>query len=207
MSIFVVGDVHGHTDQYQKMLRQKYFTERTIQIGDMGIGFKGVGLHKMDDRHKWFRGNHDNPAECYKNPNYMGDYGYLPDDRLFWLAGAFSIDYEWRTPGRTWWANEELSWTELDQAITLYKAMKPEFVLSHDCPEEVSLHMLTSIAPGFRPEKIVKTRTGSALQVMFDYHKPKEWVFGHYHLDKSFEWKTTKFTCVNELSVYELKTT
>jgi hypothetical protein len=45
--IVVIGDLHGKSDQYQKMLRQKYNGVRTIQIGDFGIGFPGVGIHKF----------------------------------------------------------------------------------------------------------------------------------------------------------------
>lgn len=205
--ITIIGDVHGKTQQYQKMLRQRFEGKRTIQLGDMGLGFKGVGLHEMSMDHRWFRGNHDDPEKCKMNPNYLGkdDFGYLREG-IFWLAGAYSIDHQWRTEGVSWWSGEELSHNQLQAAIDLYKQVKPKFVISHEAPEEASLYMLTVIQPGFRPEKLAKSRTSAALQVMFDAHKPKEWVFGHYHLDKSFDWKGTKFTCVNELSTYELDT-
>lgn len=206
MSIVVIGDVHGKTTQYQKILRQKYEGRRTIQIGDMGIGFKGVGLHEMPPNHRWLRGNHDDPEKCKQNVNYLGDYGFLAADNLFYLAGAFSIDRDYRVAGVSWWSGEELSWNELDKAVELYKQVQPKFVISHEAPEEISFYMLTVIEPGFRPEKLAKSRTSQALQVMFDFHKPKEWVFGHYHLDKSFDWKGTKCTCVAELSQYELHT-
>ena len=43
-------------------------------------------------------------------------------------------------------------------------------------------------------------------ETMFESHRPKEWVFGHYHISKSFEMFGTKFTCVPELGVYDLDT-
>jgi hypothetical protein len=49
MKIICIGDVHGRTDSYQKMLRQRFRETRTVQIGDMGIGFPGSGLHKLLD--------------------------------------------------------------------------------------------------------------------------------------------------------------
>jgi predicted phosphohydrolase len=207
MRKIIIGDVHGKTDQYQKMLRQRFSTEQTIQIGDMGFGFpRTPGLHKdiMGDNHKWFRGNHDDPAKCRATIGYLGDYGFLPEDNLFYIAGAYSIDYMWRIPGHSWWPDEELSWTELDAAIELYKEKKPRFVISHEAPGSVAAWLLQTVVPGFRPEKLVQTRTGSAMDRMLDYHRPEEWVFGHYHIDKSFELKGTKYTCVNELSSYIL---
>lgn len=205
--ITIIGDVHGKTQQYQKMLRQNYEGQRTIQIGDMGIGFKGVGLHAMDMNHRWFRGNHDDPDKCYENKNYLGDFGFLEDDNLFYLAGAFSIDRVWRVPGVSWWAGEELSSSKLQEAIDIYVKKKPRFVISHECPSTASVWLLGTLMIGFRPEKLVSTRTGEAMQYMFDQHKPEKWIFGHYHIDKTFNWKGTEFTCVNELSTYDLDVT
>lgn len=206
--MIIIGDVHGKTHIYQKMLRQRFEGVRTIQIGDMGLGFKGVGLPILPDYHKFFRGNHDDPEKSKQHPNYLGkdDFGFLSDDNLFWLAGAYSIDKMFRTEGVSWWSGEELSYNQLDAAVKLYEEVKPRYVISHEAPEEASLYILTVIEPGFRPEKLAKSRTSAALQRMFDIHKPQEWVFGHYHLDRSFDWKGTKFTCVNELSTYELVT-
>lgn len=207
MRITLIGDVHGKTDQYQKMLRQKYEGQRTIQIGDMGIGFSGTpGLHKsiMGDNHKWIRGNHDDPAKCRASVGYLGDFGYLSDDELFYIAGAFSIDRIWRVPGVSWWPDEELSYEELDKALDLYIQKKPRYVVSHEAPSSVATWLLTMVAPGFRPEKIVQTRTGQAMERMLDYHKPEKWIFGHYHIDKTFSFYGTEFTCVNELSTFLL---
>lgn len=207
MRITCIGDVHGKTDQYQKMLRQKFVGQRTIQIGDMGIGFAGTpGLHKdiLGNSHKWFRGNHDDPAKCRATVGYLGDYGFLPEDNLFWLAGAYSIDYMYRVLGRSWWSDEELSWTELDKAFELYKEKKPRFVISHEAPLSAATWMLTHIAPGFRPEKLVQTRTGIAMERMLNYHRPEKWIFGHYHIDKTFNFHGTEYTCVNELSTFLL---
>lgn len=206
--ITIIGDVHGKWPEYYKLLKK--IDGHSIQLGDMGVGFsRGKQYPEVQDRrHRWFRGNHDNPEICYECPNYLGDYGYIEEDNIFWLAGAFSIDYMWRTPGRSWWADEELSCPELEKAIALYKEKKPKFVISHDAPKEAAIWMLTKTIPGFRPEKMdcATSRTSEALQLMHDFHKPKEWIFGHYHVDVSFEWKETKFTCVNELSTYELET-
>jgi len=208
--IVVIGDVHGKTQQYQKMLRQKYEGVRTFQVGDMGIGFPGVGLHEMTQNHHWFRGNHDNPEKCRANPNYLGDYGYLPADRLFYLAGAWSIDRAIRVEGVSWWNDEELSYAELDKAIQLYTSTKPDYVLSHEAPSKAAAVLLHGLDGTYFAAKgdCQYSRTAQALQCMLDAHQPKEWVFGHYHINHSFAtpFYDTKFTCVAELSTYELNT-
>ena len=212
MRITFIGDVHGKTDQYQKMLRQKYAGQRTFQVGDMGIGFSGTpGLHQDIMRggdHKWIRGNHDDPTACARlsDRGYAGEYGYYEDIKMFFLGGAFSIDYMYRIPGRSWWADEELSYPQLADAISMYERVKPEIVATHEAPAQAAEGMLTQVLGGFRPGKLAcgSSRTSVALQQMLDIHKPKEWVFGHYHASKSFEWKGTKFTCVPELGVYTI---
>lgn len=210
MKVTFIGDVHGKTDQYQKKLRQKYQGQTTFQIGDMGIGFSGTpGLHSdimTSGDHRWIRGNHDDPVKCRQTVGYAGDYGFDEKLNLFWLAGAFSIDYIFRVPGRSWWADEEMSYPELVAAVNLYEQVKPKYVATHEAPTEAAHWMLTQVLGGFRTEKLEcgNSRTSVALQSMFQIHQPTEWVFGHYHADKSFIWKGTKFTCVPELGVYTI---
>ena len=214
MKISFIGDVHGKTNQYQKMLRRRFAGQRTFQLGDMGVGFgrgEAGGLHvdiMNSGDHKWIRGNHDNPELCQRltDRGYAGDVGYWPEDKLFFLGGAYSIDHAWRIPGKSWWAAEELSYPELAKAIDFYTQVKPEIVATHECPSRISEYMLQVVIPGFRNEKLecVGSRTAAALQQMLDAHQPKEWVFGHYHVTKSFQVKDTKFTCINELDVYTI---
>ena len=147
-------------------------------------------------------------TKCRENKNYLGDYGYLPEDRLFWLAGAFSIDKDYRIPGISWWEDEELSYSELETAIALYAEKKPEYVLSHECPARAGRALLDGLMGPYFSAKgdCCTSRTSQALQAMFEIHQPKEWVFGHYHVDKQFKLagSDTLFTCVAELSTYEL---
>jgi hypothetical protein len=199
-SILVIGDVHGFTSTYQKFIRRLPQGQRTIQIGDMALGFPGVGLHQMPDEHKFFRGNHDCPEECIVHSNYLGDYGYLPEARIFYLAGAFSIDRAIRTEGVSWWRDEELSYRELDKAVELYKQVKPKFVLSHEAPSKASGVLLSHLmGPYFAAKgECSQSRTAQAMQIMLENHAPEQWVFGHYHVDKQFYTPgfDTKFICV-----------
>lgn len=211
VKITFIGDVHGKTDQYQKKLRQKYKGQTTFQIGDMGIGFAGTpGLHRdimTGGDHRWIRGNHDDPAKCRQTIGYAGDYGFDEKLNLFWCGGAYSIDHAWRIPGKTWWADEELSYPELSKALDLYIEKKPKYVATHEAPSRISEYMLQVVLPNFRNEKMdcIGTRTTAALQQMLDTHQPEFWYFGHYHVSVNFTWKATKFTCVNELEASTLE--
>lgn len=214
MSILIIGDVHGKTGDYKRLVRSMPSGQRSIQIGDMGLGFSGVRLHDMSDNHKFFRGNHDSPEKCKASKHYLGDYGFLPEDNLFWIAGAFSIDRAYRTEGVSWWPDEELSIKELGEVYDLYIKVKPKYVISHEAPANAAARMLmghTNMYGGasYFSSKLdcCHSRTAQAMQAMFDVHKPKEWIYGHYHVSETFEVEGTKFTCVPELGIYNLETT
>jgi hypothetical protein len=203
--IVFIGDAHGKIKLLMRKVAQAE-PHPTFQLGDMGIGFKGVGFGKQRETFKWFRGNHDNPAKCRAYHNYLGDYGTLEVEgrNIFYLAGAYSIDAQWRTPGETWWEDEELSWEELDKAYALYAETKPDLVISHECPSEIGRRLLAGLLNDYQMAKTdcCTSRTSRALQRMFDVHQPKDWVFGHYHIDQELSVNGTKFRCCNELSTY-----
>lgn len=216
--------MHGYTKTYQKWIRDNLDpSHRSIQIGDMGLGFAGVGLPApgqpaIDTTHKFFRGNHDQPGKCRAHKNYLGDYGYLEEDRIFWCAGALSIDREYRIEGQTWWADEELSYKELEKVIDLYLQSKPRFVLSHEAPAKAGAVLLYDLVGPYFMAKggCLNSRTAQALEAMLILHQPEKWVFGHYHVDKKFYVPgfDTEFICIGGIMnsgeqphTYELETT
>jgi hypothetical protein len=206
----IVGDIHGKFDAFCHLTLKDV---RVFQLGDFGLGF-GPAPKDFGDNVKFIRGNHDSPQECQAHKNYAGEFGYWPEFKLFFMGGAFSIDHAWRRSAMKqlhypliWWPDEELSVEQLEEAKKLYLEYKPEVVVTHDCPSLVSRILLGELLIGFRPEKLVRTRTGDVLQSMFALHQPKQWFFGHYHVDKTFTVEGTEFVCLNELSTYDLVVT
>lgn len=205
MSIFLIGDCHGKFSECKKIVNDN--PGKTIfQLGDFGIGFpRESTLPSFPENFYFIRGNHDNPEVARNHSNYLGDYGYKEIDghKIFYLSGAWSIDFKYRREGSTWWRDEELSIKELEDAFNLYIEYKPEIVISHDCPgvmaEKILLHHSLYGNPNVFP-----TRTGQALSSMFTVHKPKYWYFGHYHVDFDEIIDGTEFKCLNELSTFEL---
>lgn len=187
-----IGDVHGEMDNYLALLPS---CERSIQVGDFGAGF--VPLPSMDLNHRFIRGNHDSPDVCRAHPNWIKD-GTIDNDVMF-VGGAYSIDYLFRTPGVSWWFDEELSWPELDTIIDLYIETKPRIMVTHDGPQLVMKKMF--------PFLDRHSRTQVAFQHMFDMHKPELWVCGHWHEDRNEVIQDTRFICLGELSYMDIDLT
>jgi hypothetical protein len=208
----LIGDVHGKYEQYKRIIAD---CRATIQVGDMGIGFRrtqgprageiyGNPPHyaMVKGDHRFIRGNHDNPAECRKHSQWVPD-GTLEGDVMF-VGGAISIDRAYRIEDYSWWADEELSIAELNALVDVYIQAKPRVMVTHDCPREVSDILLSQFYIGGGPLQKLQSRTCQALQAMWSAHSPELWVFGHYH--HSFDHvltggreQGTRFVCLNEL--------
>lgn len=185
-----LGDVHGR-------MSETIGHPDAIQVGDYGIGF-ATPLTSM----KYIRGNHDNPALCLADPNYLGEFGvYKAADReWFFVSGGFSIDRWQRRPGIDWWEDEELSYSQLDKAISLYAELKPDYVFSHEAPADISNILLTNAgARNYKP-----SRTAWALQTMLTIHSPKIWIHGHLHISADWIFDGTRFVCLVEVEVKEI---
>lgn len=202
----IIGDVHGHIDRYLRIIAD---CKESIQVGDMGLGFKGVFLPHVEQRHRFFRGNHDSPTLCRNHPNYLGDYGYDAERGIFWMAGASSIDRFMRMEGVSWWRDEELYGKDLDAAMRLYEKSKPRIVLSHECPKSANNALLNRLKGEYflAKQECGASSTCKAMQVMLETWQPERWIFGHYHIDSEFTVPDvpTQFRCVAELSTCVLE--
>jgi Icc-related predicted phosphoesterase len=178
-------------------------------VGDFGIGFAGYYWHEMVNdwmneypSHRFIRGNHDDPTKCKEMANYIPD-GTVEGDVMY-IGGAWSIDHALRTPGKDWWFDEELSISELDKLVNLYEKTKPRVMITHDCPTSVAWDMFISTGLSLGGKNQIKTRTGEALQAMFDIHKPDYHFFGHWHVTKQMDIQGTRFVCLGELDYVDV---
>ncbi len=188
--MYFIGDVHGRFTEYHLITQN---LPESIQLGDMGIGFKK--FVPPDENHRFIRGNHDNPQACERVLNFLGNFGYLEDSEIFFVSGGWSIDRAYRIEGRDWWPEEELDYGQFSKAIELYRKIKPRIMVTHGCPFDVYDLILDS--------KKHKCRTSSALSAMFQEHQPEAWIFAHFHQSKEFEFKGTAFCVLDELEVFE----
>jgi Icc-related predicted phosphoesterase len=175
--------------------------ERSIQVGDFGVGFGGDYWHNqanelLQGNHRFIRGNHDDPARCKSMNNYIAD-GTVEDDMMF-VGGAWSIDYAWRTEGITWWPDEELSIEEFNRVIDIFNVVRPNIMVTHDAPMIAAQTMFINSGLAMFHKPLIPTRTGQALQAMYEIHQPKLWLYGHWHTTIETKIGDTTFICVGE---------
>lgn len=202
----IIGDVHGKFRRYREIIRDVPFS---IQVGDMGVGFRNrfgepsanPPFDAMSEgRHLFIRGNHDNPEVCRQQRYWIPDGSTV--EGIYCLGGAVSIDKAWRTEGLDWWPDEECSYAELERVVDDYAAIKPEIVVTHECPESVANEILAA----FNKIKIEDgSRTRQALEMMLHKHQPRHWFFGHWHVSLSFVRGRTQFRCLDELEFTDIE--
>ena len=202
-----IGDVHGKFGPYKKIIEN---VKESIQVGDMGVGFKHShrsgeikdspnppydAMTKEGVNHRFIRGNHDNLEVCAQHSQYILDCT-VKDDTMF-IGGAYSIDKEWRTEGYDWWADEELSYDQLNCAIDLYEKTKPRVMITHECPESISAALF--------PRRLnIGSSTRNAFDQMFALHKPELWIFGHWHMSRDEMIDGCRFICLAELEYKDI---
>ena len=135
-----IGDVHGKWDRYEDLV---VGCESTVQVGDFGVGFrKGHGGFSAPperiqlDNHRFIRGNHDNVEVCQTIPGFIfdGTVDNFDDISVMYVGGAYSIDFPYRTEGVDWWRTEENSYQDLMGFLDTYESVKPNIMITHDCP-------------------------------------------------------------------------
>ena len=204
--MLLIGDIHGLFWDYKKLIKD-VGAKRSLQLGDFGLGFLNTmtfpDMSDVEGDHLFIRGNHDNPAICRADKHCAGDFGVLEGrfidglyDKLFFIAGAWSIDQAYRTPNISWWEDEQLSHEELGKAIDKYKEEQPDIVVSHDCP--------TLILNYLHGSRVIPTRTSQAMDAMFLERKPSYWIFAHHHVSWRKNIDGCTFICLNEMETLDI---
>lgn len=211
-----IGDVHGKFGRYKTILGNS--PHRTHQVGDMGVGFRkwphgewqaNPPFDLMVEKGATFhRGNHDNPEECSKHKRCIAD-GTVTDNMMF-VGGGLSIDKAYRYPDFSWWEDEELSPPELKRMSEIFVVAKPEIMVTHECPERIAQMIVEGLADLARPGHKMKmdprfaSRTREWFEQMRHEHKPKLWLFGHWHVPFDKVVDGTRFICLPELACLDV---
>lgn len=184
----LIGDIHGDVQAYSQIISN---CERSIQVGDFGQGWLTFNP-AVPNKHEYIRGNHDNPNLCKMDAAWIPD-GTVKNDVMF-VGGAWSIDWAYRTPGLSWWEDEECSHVQLEHFIDKYTEVKPRVMITHECPDSIAGIMCASLG---KTKYDMPSRTRDAFDIMFHLHKPEYWIFGHWHNDWQKEIEGTRFICLD----------
>lgn len=181
----LVGDVHGiisHQAKGRCYLSLIKKAQYSIQLGDFGFDYRH--LENVDaTRHKILPGNHEeyNEIDSGKWPHFLSHFGVhkIPlangEMNFFYIRGGLSVDRQWRIPNRDWFPQEQLNFEQATAAAKLYEEVKPEIVISHECPAEI-IELISG-----NSFKLDPSYTAKLLQACYVFHQPKLWLFGHFH--------------------------
>jgi predicted phosphodiesterase len=221
----IIGDVHGQIDSDSLFTRaaRPYLdlisdAAYSVQVGDMGDGETyGQLVANVDARrHRFFPGNHDHYDRL--PPHSLGDFGTLcwGGVDFFFIRGAASADRDklvrlGQELGKTlWFEQEELTDDQMHAATQEYLRVRPYIVLSHDAPTDIARlarEHARRLSPPNPAAVFRSSRTKDFLQRLLEQHRPRLWLFGHYHRDWRYREGETLFVCVGELSYVDIDPT
>lgn len=124
-----------------------------------------------------------------------GEIFTLESKTFLAMGGAMSTDKQYRTEGVSWWSEEIPNDAEMQNCLDNLAARdwKVDYVLTHDCPVNVSQEIATRYGMGFMPD-----RYENWLQFVADKTEFDHWFFGHYHVDIPSLGVGGKYTCLFE---------
>ncbi len=198
----IIGDSHCKITKYIPIIRT---CKESIQVGDFGFQKEWDWLSSVSNiltlNHKINMGNHDFIPYVNTHPHSLGNWSY--ERGIFTVRGAQSIDIHKRIEGLDWFSNEELTYSEINEVFDNWERVKPEIVVTHDCPAKVADTLFGMPTTGINKE-IFKSSTREMLQALLEIHQPEMWIFGHHHQSKDQIIENTRFICLGELEYFDL---
>lgn len=222
----VISDVHGKLTQYFEVANNSP-DGYSLQLGDLGFDYSSLYDNLDISCHYFQKGNHDNydvdsPYDLHSRIGFR--YGELPNclvekihiidkPKTFFCGGGASIDAAARvihylhTGQKTWWYEEELDLEARQDAVDVYKVIKPDIMFSHEFPSSVTDIIMgndTGLLQKCGLSPLFSSRTATMLQVMLKFHKPKYWFGGHLHRNFDKVIDGCHFICMRELGYIDI---
>ena len=220
-SVYIIGDCHSQFNFLNGLLNYTIdlndpFLYYVIQVGDFGY-FPKLGLNPgaalmIPDKCLgvyFVSGNHDDhsilknfswkdgPIELAPKLHYcpFGTVKTFGSSTFGFFGGALSPDMILRHPGFDYFENEEISQKEMDSLPESLFKTTFDYFISHTCPKS-QLGKLV----GKRDQ--YPDQSTDYLQKLWERMNvpPKNWVFGHFHVNNSWVDKGTRFTVLDQVS-------
>lgn len=236
MKLLFVGDTHGltHLKKVEGFLANAGLgaNDAIIHCGDIGVSWLG----EEDEALRFWRGlnhkvlvclgNHENYPWIARQPLVKrfsclgydlggrvfaplpGQVARLGGKTLWFYPGGFSVDYPFRTPGRTV-HREELLESRLSEALVkkLMNRRHTDFIVSHDGPRELVTRLFgfpikappASYWKHLGQEEGSRAHPGIALDMVLPNANYGKWYFGHHHRDVAED----RLRCLWDLAALE----
>ena len=201
MKFLILGDVHGHWTEMNvtiaKAVRAHPDITHIVQVGDFGYGwgdayfkaskgfFSDEEMAIYDNAEKlWVDGNHENYTKLDVDkgawqPNWKhmprGSVLEVDQYRVMFFGGAASIDKAWRTEGVSWWAQEAITYGQVQK--TLNEVEGPiDALFTHEHAERVPYS-----DNRYKHDHAESKSNRQMLQALVDKFQPSFHFFGHHH--------------------------
>lgn len=211
--IFATGDTHGDQVLWDACINTLLNDGDTIIVlGDFGFGFfdgrywpEGMFFDYLAEQKYtvlFIDGNHENfdklnafPVEQWnggrvqfirKNVIHLmrGEIYDIDGKKVFCFGGGYSLDRDYRVPGRTWWQQEMPSDEEYKTATKNLEACdwKVDYVLTHTAPAD-TVEYMSRLNLGIRNTVVEELPLNGYLQWVVEKVSYGKWYFGHFHID------------------------
>lgn len=212
MKLLLAGDFHGNHRHAQKTanMARRLGMDAVVQLGDFGFTWDGPqrlgGLNNIFAQFEmplyWIDGNHENfdvmeDMGAFTDADHMVKMGshvtYIPRgyvwewDGVSFLAmgGAYSIDKEWREPGKSWWPQELITDADVERAYENLGPNGVDVMLTHDAPElpEKLREYMYDPYNEYGDYKTDRSSTDNRIRLaqVMEAAKPQLYVHGHMH--------------------------
>ena len=234
--VYITGDLHGNQVLWYQSINSFLENGDIIIIpGDFGVGFFDGRywpeemfynfLAEQEYTVLFIDGNHENfdklknyPISVWhggkvqfirKNVIHLmrGEIYDIDGKTFFCFGGGYSLDKDYRVPGRTWWSDEMPNEEEYRRATKSLEASnrKVDYILTHTAPADtveymsrMNLGIVNTIA-----EELPLT---NYLQWICENVTYDKWYFGHFHIDKTL-WRNqfAVFDAIRHIETGEIK--
>lgn len=216
--MYITGDTHGNQILWDACINSFLKPWDTIMVpGDFGIGFFDGRYWSEEMFYDYLEeqpytvlfcdGNHENfyKLNAYevkewnggrvqfirKNVIHLmrGEVYEIDDKKIFVFGGGFSIDKDYRVPGKSWWPEEMPNNEEYETARKHLEACgyKVDYIFTHTAPAN-TVEYMSRMNMGIKNTVIEESPLIGFLQWVEEKTEYKKWFFGHFHIDREL-WK------------------
>lgn len=211
--IYVTGDIHGDQILWDACI-SNFLKEgdNIIVLGDFGIGFfdgrywpeemfydylaeQKYTVLFIDGNHENFEKLNSFPVDQWHGGRVQfirsnvihlmrGEIYDIDGKKIFCFGGGYSLDKDYRVPGRTWWPQEMPDDGEYRNATKNLEecGFTVDYILTHTAPAD-TVEYMSRLNLGIKNSVVEEFPLTSYFQWIVETVRYDKWFFGHFHID------------------------